>query len=297
MSDRTKLWKPETHFDSQGDILQDVTTAYSVFLEVCAASRYKAFVDRLAADPDAARSEAAMSSWLRARRVAPSINETDTEGGMDFLCLSADSPLLVEVTCLNKAAVVNKSGWPDTLDEIAQTFTMITAQLAGKGQHKARQLSTGQAGIPCVLVICLAHPGASALLSTMAAEWLTVSDPKIKVPIVAQGTELGQARLVTDLKRSVFFGPRDGAIVPMRESISAILLVALWDRQLDVVGILHPQPTVPLNYRVFARVPFSRVEWPLMNPIEMEWVIGDPGPLIAHHIKVALTDNELKGKQ
>jgi hypothetical protein len=33
-----------------------------------------------------------------------------------------------------------------------------------------------------------------------------------------------------------------------------------------------------------------------MNPIEMEWVIGDPGPLIAHHIKVALTEKELKGK-
>jgi hypothetical protein len=296
MSDGSGLWAPETHFDFQGDTLQDVTTAYSVFLEVCAASRHKAFVDRLAADPDAARSEAAMFSWLWARKLAPSINETATQGGMDFLCSSADIPFLVEVTGLSKAAVVNKSGWPDTLDEIAQTFSMITAQLAGKGQHKSRQLSTGQASIPCVLAICLAHPGASALLSTMAAEWLMVSDPKIKVPIVAQGTALGQTRLVTDLKRSVFFGPRDGVIVPMRESISAILLVALWDRQLDVVGMLHPKPTVPLNYRVFARVPFLRVGWPLMNPIEMEWVIGDPGPLIAHHIKVALADNELKGK-
>jgi hypothetical protein len=173
---------------------------------------------------------------------------------------------------------------------------MITPQLAGKGQRKAQQLSTGQAGIPRVLAICLAHPGASALLSTLAAEWLMVSDPTIQVPIMAQGEEPGPTHFVSDLKRSVFFGPKNGAVVPMRESISAILLIALWNRQLDIVGMLHPKPMVPLDYRAFPQVPFLRVEWPLKSAIETEWVIGYPSPLVAYHVRVALTDNELKGK-
>jgi hypothetical protein len=119
---------------------------------------------------------------------------------------------------------------------------MITPQLAGKAKRKAPQLATGQADVPRVLAICLSHPGASALLSTLAAEWFMVSDPTIQVPLWQEGAELGTARLATDLKRSVFFGPRDGVIVSMRESISAILLVALWDGQLDILGMLHPKP-------------------------------------------------------
>jgi hypothetical protein len=162
---------------------------------------------------------------------------------------------------------------------------MITPQLAGKAKRKARQLATGQTDVPRVLAICLAHPGASALLSTLAAEWLMVPDLTMQVPIVGRGEKSG-----------VFFGPRDGVIVPTLKSISAILLIALWDRQLDVIGMLHPNPTVPLDYRVFGAVPFLRVEWPLSNPIDVEWVIGDPSPLTAYHVAVALTDDELRGK-
>jgi hypothetical protein len=275
--------------------LENVTKAYSVFLEVCAADQHTAFLNRLTSAPDAAKAEAAVFSWLRAGKLAPIINEQVGRGGIDYLCSPPNSiPFLLEVTSLSKAAVVSKSGWPDSLDEVAQAFSVITPQLAGKGQSKAPQLATGQVGIPRVLAICLAHPGASALLSTLAAEWLMVSDPVIQMPIAAQGKEPGPARLATDLKRSVFFGPRDGVIVPMRESISAILLVALWYRQLDILGMLHPKLTVPLDYRVFTRIPFLRVEWPLTSPIDMEWVIGDPGPLVAYHVAVALTDNELK---
>jgi len=280
----------------QGDSLKDVAQAYSVFLEVCATGHHKAFLNRLKSDPEAAKAEAAVFSWLRAKTLVPNINEIAGKGGIDYLCSPNGIPFLLEVTCLSKAAVIDKSGWPDSLDEVAHSFSMITPQLAGKGKSKAPQLSTGQAGIPRVLAICLAHPGASAMLGTLAAQWSMVSDPKIQAPIVAQGTELGPTRLVSDLKRAVFFGPRDAVIVPMRQSISAILLVALWDNQLNVVGMLHPKPTVPLDYRVFARVPFLRVEWPLMSPIQMEWVIGNPSSLIEHHVKVALTDEELKGQ-
>lgn len=258
MNDSSALWTPEILFTVQGDSLEDVAQAYSVFLEVCATGHHKAFLNRLKSDPDAAKAEAAVFSWLRAKGLAPNINETAGQGGIDYLCSPNGILFLLEVTCLSKAAVIDKSGWPDSLDEVALSFSMITPQLAAKGQGKARQLSTGQAGIPRVLAICLAHPGASALLGILAAQWLMVSDPKIQVPIVAQGTELGPTRLVSDLKRSVFFGLRGGKIVPMRESISAILLVALWDNQLDVVGMLHPKPTFPLDYRVFARVPFLR---------------------------------------
>jgi hypothetical protein len=302
MNDSSAFWTPDTpgrnwRPDEPGDTLENVTKAYSVYLEVCAPDQHTAFLSRLVSDPEAAKAEAAIFSWLRARRLAPRINEKIGQGGIDYLCSASNGiPFLIEVTSLSKAAVVNKSGLPDSLDEVARCFCMITPQLAGKGQSKAQQLATGPIGIPSVLTICLAHPGASALLSTLAAEWLMLSDPTIQVLLRQEGKELGPARLATDLKRSVFFGPRDGVIVPMRESISAILLVALWDRQLDVLGLLHPKPTVPLDYRAFTGVPFLRVEWPITSPANMEWVIGDPSPLTDHHVAVALSGDELKGK-
>jgi hypothetical protein len=99
-----------------------------------------------------------------------------------------------------------------------------------------------------------------------------------------------------DRAGSVFFEPQDGVIVPVRQSVSAILLVALWEEQSEIVGLLHPKPMTFLNYRIFQQVPFLRVEWPLTNPVGLDWIIGDPSPRRVDHRRVSLTDAEFRGE-
>jgi hypothetical protein len=172
---------------------------------------------------------------------------------------------------------------------------MVTPQLSVKAINKARQLSSGQARIPGVLAICLVHPGASALLGTLAAQWLMASEPRIRVPIRVSEEGSEPAQLITDLKYSVFLASEGGVIVQVRENISAILLVALWKRQLEVVGMLHLKPAAVFDYRTLPQVPVRRVGWPITSSINMEWVVGNLQARSVCYRKVELTTDELSG--
>ncbi len=83
--------------------------------------------------------------------------------------------------------------------------------------------------------------GKSALLGALAAEWLMTSQPKLSVPV---GSPLTAVREVTDLSKSAFLASRDGRVIAVRQSISAVLLMAIWEHELHVVGMLHPEPAV-----------------------------------------------------
>jgi hypothetical protein len=300
MSDGSEMWIPDCQDRLlQSQSLKDVIQAYTVFLEVCYPGHCKAFKQRLKNDPSAARAEAAVFSWLRARGFEPFINESQTRGGIDYICLPGKSDsFFIEVTSLNEDAVAIRSGWPDELTETARFFEMITPQLSSKAQKKAHQLGLAPCNIPKILTICLEHVGASALLGPLAAKWLMVSQPKIQVPIAVGEGQPAPSRLSTDLKTAAFFGFENGAIIPLRQSISAILLVAIWDNQLEVVGMLHPQPVIALNYYLFGDVPFLRVAtWPIRESvIHTEWVIGRPKPSASQYSQITLTDAELRGK-
>lgn len=280
-----------------GDTLDQIVKAYAEFLEVCARDQHRLFQLRVKNDLDAARSEAAIFSWLRAEGLCPGVHEVPGQMGADFPCSPpAAGAILVEVTCLNATAVTTKSGWTNKLDKIAGHLAMVTPQLMVKAGSKVRQLSAAPAGIPGIVAICLVHPAASLLLSTLAAKWMLLSDPVIRVPIAVSGEVTGATQAVTDLRYSVFFEPQDGVIVPVRQSVSAILLVALWEEQSEIVGLLHPKPMTFLNYRIFQQVPFLRVEWPLTNPVGLDWIIGDPCPRRVDHRRVSLTDAGFRGE-
>jgi hypothetical protein len=293
---RTELWVPDKsqHIFS-GDKVEDVVTAYSLFLEVHHPDHHKRFEVLLKNDPDAAGAEAVVFSWLRLQGHWPKIAESLETGGMDYLCEPEfDEPYLIEVTSLSRDAVELKSGWPDELNEVAGSFSMITPSLWSKARHKAPQLANQE--LPRVLAICLTHVGASALLGTLAAEWLMVSEPQIEV-LVAMKEKATPLREVTNLKNAAFFTLRGGEIMPVLQSISAILLVAIWDDLLEVVGMLHPAAAVPFDYRTFREVPFLRAEWPIRGDvIRTEWVVGHPKPGRFYHRKVNMTTKELKGE-
>jgi hypothetical protein len=291
-----ELWTPsEGMISFSPDKIEDVLVAYSLFLEVCYPEHKKHFEARLRSNPDAARSEAVVFSWLRAQGHRPKIAESPEKGGMDYICFpDTEGPFLIEVTSLKKEAVELRSGWPDELNEVARSFSMITPNLWSKALDKAPQL--GGHDFPRVLCISLIHVGASVLVGTLAAEWLMMSEPKIEIPVGLEGNQI-KARNVTNLKKSAFFRIHNGAIQPVRQSISAILLISIWNDQLAVVGMLHPVPSVPFNYRIFREVPFLKIKWPIeSNTISTEWVIGHPNPKSFYHHKVIITDAEYRGE-
>jgi len=295
MSEPSKLWTPDTELAFMGNTLEQIVVAYSEYLRVREPLQHTLFQLRLKDDPDAAKSEAAVFSWLRSQKLAPSINEKPGQTGADFMCSpKGSSPFLLEVTCLNANSVESKSKWFAELKGLAGKFVMVTPQLQVKANSKVRQLSIGT--LPGVLAVCVSHPSATALLSTLAAAWLMVSEPKIEVPIPTEDGENPHANLVTDLRYSVFLDNRDGEVVTKCKSISAVLLIALWDKHLEIVGLLHPEPIVPFDYRSFPRVPFARIEWPLKDSIHMEWVIADPSAASCEHRKVTFTNDELTGQ-
>jgi hypothetical protein len=262
-------------------------------LEIRYPDHHKSFRDRLENDCHAAQAEAVMFSWLRSQQMMPTLADVPGAGGPDFFC-SPDSaePFLIEVTSLKTDAIEQRSGWPDELTQRADSFGMITPNLWSKTRAKARQL--GDRPVGRVLAICLSHIGAGALLGTLAAEWSMTSEPKIVARLSAP---LGSIQQVTDLRKAAFLGLRDGTVTPVRQSISAILLVAIWESQLDVLGMLHPQPAVKFDYRTFREVPFLRLEWPVTKRrLHTEWVVANPGPIRFSHVAVSPSDEELRGE-
>jgi hypothetical protein len=168
---------------------------------------------------------------------------------------------------------------------------MITPNLWYKTKNKAAQL--GGHEIARVHAICLTHIGADVLLGTLAAQWLMTSQPKLSVPIGVPITTIGE---ITDLSKSAFLSIRDDAIVAERKSISAILLIAIFENELHAVGMLHPEPAVAFNYRTFIELPFLRIDWPVKDGnLITEWVMAKPTPRVDRHIPMSLNYEELRG--
>jgi len=269
-----------------------VVKSYQLLLEVRDRKRLEAFDRRLKADEQAGTAEAVIFAWLRQLRFDPEWAEDLATGGPDFMCYPEGyPPFLVEVTTISKEAAEKRSGWPDQLDDAVHVFGMITPNLFSSARKKAPQLAGHQAAR--VLAVCLSHIGASALLGTFAAEWLMTSETKIAVPI-GQAAPV-KTTLVTDLRKAVFFRPQNGAILPARQSISAILLVALWHNESHFIGLLHPEPEVAFDYHCLPDVPFLRVAWPITaDRLETFWVIADPEAAKHHHALVELSDHNLR---
>ena len=59
---------------------------------------------------------------------------------------------------------------------------------------------------------------------------------------------LTEPHTVTDSRYSAFLQIEEGVIVPVREEISAILLVCIWKRNGEIVGSSHPKPRVEFDY-------------------------------------------------
>ncbi|MGA2965272.1 MAG: hypothetical protein ABSD64_03600 [Terriglobales bacterium] len=273
---------------SRGVSIEEVVDSYWVFL---ARNRYDHHLDkfkrRLETDANAAEAEAVVFALLWAAKTRPDIFEDPSKGGPDFCCdPSGKQRFLVEVTSLESGAVSRRSGLPARIEgNGGGAFGLITAALSGAAGSKAAQLADQP--YPRVLAITSSHAFASILMDRLPAENLLVSDPMISHRL---GDFNGYGTITTDLRRAVFFRlDRSGRqIVPRRQSISAILLVAISGRQADVVGVLHPQPAIVFDPNLFPQVPYLRLShWPIVDgKLSTEWSIGGDQSAAFYHTRI-----------
>ena len=259
-----------------GDTLRDVLECYRCYLSRNRdlADHCTQFLKRESSDPKAAQAEAVVFSWLRAEKLEPYLFEDAGTGGPDFCCIHCGNRFLVEATSLDSEAVSERSGLPaEITGHDGGAFALITEKLKAKAKDKARQLAGH--GIPTVLAITSDHAFASLLMDRLAAEYLMTSAPQINVPLNGAPHYMS-----TNLKDAVFqraTGLLDATgtpiIRPALQSIGAILLISVYDREMRIVGLLHPDAANPFNPQWLPSVPFVKFAgvFPHTN-ISTEWI-------------------------
>jgi hypothetical protein len=244
----------------------------------------KAFVDRLNNTPEAARAEAVIFAWLHRIGKNPRINENAGTGGMDFKCqCPIGGEFLVEVTSFGIEAVCSASGLSTDVTYLAGgAYKMITPELKLRVGHKMEQLSTG-GQVPRILAIASEHPKIVLAFGRAAAVNLFVSDWAFGVPL----SEPSAVFHFTDLKNSVFF-QRDelnpAKLVSRRRSASAVLLVCICPDRVRAVGVVHPDPAIPLDMKVLPEVPLLYLpSWPKTDGrLKPEWTLPTDPPFPEH---------------
>ncbi len=277
--------------------IDGMVNSYAEYLRLKHPANFNRFELLRASNPEAAVAEAIVFGLLQSLHLSPGIHDEIETGGPDFICAGSTlsfglrkiikpSPgdrFVVEATSLDPDAVTNRSALPNELPEGVSggSFSLLTKSICNKAKDKTVQL--GGYAMPRVLAVVSSHASISALFNTGGAEFALTSEPRIVVEIGSAGP----GSQCTDLRSSVFLriDPHTRAVVPCRQTISAILLIAVYGNHSEVYGILHPEPACPLNISFFPKVPFVRLsKWPVTDGvISTEWVITDPDGLNAPH--------------
>jgi hypothetical protein len=284
--------------------IEGMVDSYAEYLSRKYPPHSNRFKSLRAASREAAVAEAVVFGVLQSLHLSPEIYDDIETGGPDFVCAgstlgfglrrvikpSPEDRFVVEATCLDPDAVTRRSDIPNELPEDISggPFSLLTKSICNKVKDKTTQL--GGHAMPRVLAVASSHAGVGALFNTGAAKYMLTSEPRIVYGIGSRGP----GRQCTDLRSSVFLRiAGDGrTVLPCRQTISAILLIAVYGDKSEVYGILHPQPARPLEVGFFPKVPFVRLtKWPITDGIiSTEWVVADPEGLSVPHFPVRADD-------
>lgn len=254
----------------------DLINDYKYFLNNKCPTRVKSYNDLLNDKPKSAKAEAVSFSFLDDKVDEVCVEEVTEKGGVDFRCQIDYSEFVAEITYLKAENVAGASGVKNEIptESSVGSHRRITHLLRSKVSSKTKQMS----GYDCprILIITSDHVAAMSLMSNrLAAEFLLTSDTKISIPDPRCNPKPSLG-LETDLEQSVFFRFQKGTdkMESCRQSISAILLCAIYKYDARIVGLLHPAPKHRFPIQYLPSIPFVRLkEWPLENNIiHTEWV-------------------------
>ena len=270
-----------------GDSIEQVVDWHALYLEKTfgnPSDQLKLIVARVNSDIESARAEAVIFAWLRQIGKNPTIYEKAGTGGIDFKCHPAiGGEFLVEVTSFATKALSSASGLPtDLTHPSGRAYKMVTPELRLRVGKKMDQLSTGGI-IPRILVITSEHPMSDLVFDRAGAVNLLVSDWTFCVPLSDPSAVFHH----TALENSVFFRNDETAsanLVPCRCSASAVLLVCILPDGVRAVGVVHPEPAIPLDINALPEIPLLYfASWPPADgKLRPEWTLPSDPPFPEH---------------
>ena len=253
------------------------------FLDVNHPEHSNAFSQR---HPEAARAEAVVFSFFKQNGYDIRVEETSTEGGVDFRVQTENSEFVVEVTSIRQQTFIKKSGVPPTLTAgegyYSDPYT-IAYQIREEAREKEAQMSGYNC--PAILVITSEHPEYADILKDKVTEFnprmFMTGAPEIEMEY---NTETHASRIVgnaTDLQESLFFRfNRKGRIEFCREQMSAVLLFYIHEKyEALIVGLLHPKPIYQISHEILPSVRFVALPIPeqVINSEMEDYSIADFG--------------------
>jgi len=242
--------------------VHDVIRQYKSALKQYSQRLLEGFEARSADLPRAARAEAVGFCFLRHLVDRIEAHEDPTTGGPDFVCSRGGKEFLVEVTSLSAESSADRSGIANRENLGCGWFSLVTAQLVRKAKTKAPKVADQL--LPRIVMLVSEHVANSGLFGPLAIESLLL------------GNYSGGR-----MKAGAFVRFQDGIGVgiPIRQSISGILLVGASHHEVEVRGFLHPAAAQPFDPNLLQAIPFAEVEDPVWfpnNPGRVRWLNGGP---------------------
>ena len=269
------FWCYPTHVEinQDGKTIYDLLDEYKCFLETYHSERCKSFHELCCAESEAARAEAVTFSFFKWNGYDVQVEESSSEGGVDFRVQKGNIEFLVEVTSILRETFTEHSGVPEryisgVVDKnhlfYETDLYKVVHLIRSEASSKADQMSD----YPCprILVIACEHHEYANLLQyqdLFGANMLLTSTPKQEIETKEDGTALDD---------SLFFRFQNGRMVFCRKSISAVLLFYISKYHTATIGLLHPTPAYKFLIEFLPSVPFGKILVPEME----DYSVGNP---------------------
>ena len=263
--------------------VSNLVDEFKHFLDVNHPEHSSAFSQR---HPEAARAEAVVFSFFKQNGYDIRVEETSTEGGVDFRVQTENSEFVVEVTSIRQQTFTKKSGVPPTLTA-GEGYHSDPYTIAYQIREEAREKEAQMSGYNCpaILVITSEHPEYADILKDKVTEFnprmFMTGAPEIEMEY---NTETHASRIVgnaTRLKESLFVKlNKKGRIEFCREQMSAVLLFYIHEKyEALIVGLLHPKPIYQFSHEILPSVRFVALPIPeqVLNSEMEDYSIADFG--------------------
>lgn len=241
---------------------------YKHFLDTNHPERFNSFHQLCHAQPEAARAEAVVFSFLQRIGYDIRVEETGNEGGVDFRAQKDSTDFVVEVTSILQETFTEHSGSPERIIS-GKGYSVNPYRVPHLIRLTASRKTDQMSGYDCprILVITCEHPEYAYFIDNkgvLGPAGLLTSPPKISIP---------SGNNVTELEDSLFFrfNKKNNRIVFCRESISAVLLFHISKYNAEAVGLLHPRPAHTFSIEHLPLMPFVEVSAPEIE----DYSIGD----------------------
>ena len=259
---------------------------YKHFLNSNHPENSNSFHQRCNSQPEAARAEAVVFSFFKQNGYDIRVEETRSEGGVDFRVQTANTEFVTEVASIKKEAFTRRSGAPERPIRGYYTDLYRVAQKTREVAYNKTEQMSGY-NCPTILIITCEHPEYGYLLRSKDefGPPMFIASPPIY--------DISTRKNVTRLEYSLFFRFNErNRVVFCRTQISAVLFFYIDEKHgAEIVGLLHPKPTYKFSRELLSSVPFVKALVPervltsemedysvedFDNRIRTRWILGNP---------------------